>query len=126
MGGPYPARTGARPAQDGVVDTEVVEVVVTGPDAGWLAGYTRTLVEERLAACGHQLAAIRSVYRWEGEVHDDAEARVALHTRRSLVPALTARTRELHPYDVPCVLALPVTGGDPDYLAWVLAETRRP
>jgi periplasmic divalent cation tolerance protein len=126
MGGPYPARTGARPAQDGVVDTEVVEVVVTGPDAGWLAGYTRTLVEERLAACGHQLAAIRSVYRWEGKVHDDAEARVALHTRRSLVPALTARTRELHPYDVPCVLALPVTGGDPDYLAWVVAETREP
>jgi periplasmic divalent cation tolerance protein len=126
MGGPYPARTGARPAQDGVVDPEVVEVVVTGPDAGWLAGYTRTLVEERLAACGHQLAAIRSVYRWEGEVHDDAEARVALHTRRSLVPALTARTRELHPYDVPCVLALPVTGGDPDYLAWVVAETREP
>ena len=108
------------------MDTEVVEVVVTGPDAGWLAGYTRTLVEERLAACGHQLTAIRSVYRWEGEVHDDAEARVALHTRRSLVPALVARTRELHPYAVPCVLALPVTGGDPDYLRWVLAETRDP
>jgi periplasmic divalent cation tolerance protein len=107
-------------------DDEVVEVVVTGPDAGWLAGYTRTVVEERLAACGHQLAAIRSVYRWEGEVRDEAEARVALHTRASLVPALTARTRELHPYDVPCVLALPVAGGDPDYLRWVLAETRAP
>lgn len=108
------------------MDTDVVEVVVTGPDADWLAGYARTLVEERLAACGHQLAAIRSVYRWEGAVHDGAEARVALHTRRSLVPALVARTRELHPYDVPCVLALPVTGGDPGYLRWVLAETRDP
>jgi periplasmic divalent cation tolerance protein len=107
-------------------DTEVVEVVVTGPDAGWLAGFTRTLVEERLAACGHQLAAIRSVYRWEGAVHDEPEARVALHTRRSLVPALVARTRQLHPYDVPCVLALPVTGGDPGYLRWVVAETREP
>ena len=107
------------------MDTEVVEVVVTGPDAGWLAGYTRTLVEERLAACGHQLAAIRSVYRWEGEVHDDAEARVALHTRRSLVPALTARTRELHPYDVPCVIALPLVGGNPGYLRWIADETRK-
>ena len=107
------------------MDEEYCEVVVTGP-AGWLPGCTCTLVEERLAACGHRLAAIRSVYRWEGAVHDDAEARVALHTRRSLVPALVARTRELHPYDVPCVLALPVTGGDPDYLAWVLAETREP
>ncbi|MGY1651729.1 divalent-cation tolerance protein CutA [Geodermatophilus sp. SYSU D01119] len=105
---------------------DVVEVVVTGPDADWLAGYTRTLVEERLAACGHQLAAIRSVYRWEGAVHDEPEARVALHTRASLVPELVARTAELHPYDVPCVLALPVSGGDDAYLRWVVAETREP
>ncbi|MGY1830175.1 divalent-cation tolerance protein CutA [Geodermatophilus sp. SYSU D01180] len=105
---------------------DVVEVVVTGPDADWLAGYTRTLVEERLAACGHQLTAIRSVYRWAGEVHDDPEARVALHTRASLVPAIVARTAELHPYDVPCVIALPLLGGGPDYLRWVVAETREP
>ncbi len=108
------------------MDEECCEVVVTAADAGWLAGFTRTLVEERLAACGHQFAAIRSVYRWEGAVHDEPEARVALHTRRSLVPALVARTRQLHPYDVPCVLALPVTGGDPGYLRWVVAETREP
>ncbi|MGY1778738.1 divalent-cation tolerance protein CutA [Geodermatophilus sp. SYSU D01036] len=105
---------------------DVVEVVVTGPDADWLAGYTRRLVEERLAACGHQLSAIRSVYRWAGEVHDDPEARVALHTRASLVPAIVARTAELHPYDVPCVIALPLLGGGPDYLRWVVAETREP
>ena len=108
------------------MDTDVVEVVVTGPDADWLAGYARTLVEERLAACGHQLAAIRSVYRWEGAVHDDAEARVALHTRRSLVPALVARTRELHPYDVPCVIALPVVAGNQQYINWVLDQTDEP
>ena len=102
---------------------DVVEVVVTGP-AGWLAGYTRTLVEERLAACGQQLAAIRSVYRWEGAVHDEPEARVALHTRRSLVPAIVARTAELHPYDVPCVIALPLVGGNPAYLRWIAEETR--
>jgi periplasmic divalent cation tolerance protein len=105
-------------------DGEFCEVVVTGPDPEWLAGYTRTLVEERLAACGHQLAAIRSVYRWEGAVHDEAEARVALHTRRSLVPAIVARTDELHPYDVPCVIVLPLAGGNPAYLAWIGQETR--
>jgi periplasmic divalent cation tolerance protein len=105
-------------------DGEFCEVVVTGPDPEWLAGYTRTLIEERLAACGHQLAAIRSVYRWEGAVHDEAEARVALHTRRSLVPAIVARTDELHPYDVPCVIALPLAGGNPAYLAWIGQETR--
>ena len=108
------------------MDEECCEVVVTAADAGWLAGLTRDLVERRLAACGHQLAAIRSVYRWEGAVHDEPEARVALHTRRSLVPAIVARTAELHPYDVPCVIALPLVDGNPAYLRWVVAETREP
>ena len=105
---------------------EFCEVVVTGPDPEWLAGYTRTLIEERLAACGHNLAGIRSIYRWEGVVHDEAEARVALHTRRSLVPEVVDRTRELHPYDVPCVIALPLVGGDPAYLRWIAEQTRNP
>lgn len=108
------------------MDEECCEVVVTAADADRLAGLTRTLVDERLAACGHLLGAIRSIYRWEGAVHDEAEARVALHTRRSLVDALTARVRELHPYEVPCVIALPVVGGEPSYLRWVVGETREP
>jgi periplasmic divalent cation tolerance protein len=103
---------------------ECCEVVVTADDAGWLAGFTRTLVEERLAACGHLVEPVRSIYRWDGELHDEREARVALHTRRSLVPAIVARTAQLHPYEVPCVLALPVSGGNPDYLAWVRAGTK--
>ena len=107
-------------------NTEFCEVVVTAEDADWLAGFTRTLVEERLAACGHALTPIRSIYRWEGAVHDEREVRVALHTRRSLVPAIVARTGELHPYDVPCVIALPLVGGNPDYLRWVARETLAP
>ena len=105
-------------------DDECCEVVVTAADAEWLAGLTRDLVERRLAACGHQLTAIRSVYRWEGAVHDEAEARVGLHTRRELVPEIVEHVTAVHPYDVPCVLALPLVGGAPDYLAWVRAETR--
>jgi periplasmic divalent cation tolerance protein len=106
-------------------DEECCEVVVTAADAGWLAGLTRDLVEQRLAACGHQLGAIRSVYRWDGAVHDEAEARVALHTRTALVPAIVGHVTAVHPYDVPCVIALPLVGGSPDYLEWVRAETRR-
>ena len=64
------------------------EVIVTAEDAGWLAEWTRSLVEDRLVACGHNIASIRAVYRWEGEIHDDPQARVALHTRASLVPRL--------------------------------------
>jgi periplasmic divalent cation tolerance protein len=120
-----PLASTARRTKDEQVDEEFCEVVVTADDAEWLAGFTRTLVEERLAACGH-VGAIRSVYRWDGAVHDGPEARVGLHTRRSLVPAIVARTRELHPYDVPCVIALPLVGGSPDYLRWLAAETRGP
>jgi periplasmic divalent cation tolerance protein len=108
------------------VDEECCEVVVTPPDAEWLAAITRTLVEERLAACGHVIPAIRSVYRWDGAVHDEGEARVGLHTRLSLVAAIGARTRELHPYAIPCVIALSLNGGDPEYLRWIVDETRAP
>ena len=103
---------------------ECCEVVVTAEDAGWLAAFTRDLVEDRLAACGHQISPIASVFRWDGAVQEAAEARVALHTRRSLVPAIVARADERHPYDVPCVLALPLVGGNPAYLEWIAAETR--
>jgi periplasmic divalent cation tolerance protein len=106
------------------VDEQFCEVVITADDADWLAGFTRTLVEERLAACGHVIPAIRSVYRWEGAVHDEAEARVALHTRRSLVDAIVERTVQAHSYDVPCVIALPLVGGNPAYLAWLATDTR--
>ena len=106
------------------MDEQFCEVVVTADDADWLAGFTRTLVEERLAACGHTVQTIRSIYRWNGAVRDETEARVALHTRRTLVDAIVARTRELHPYEVPCVIALPLIGGNPAYLEWVAAGTR--
>ena len=106
--------------------SDFCEVVITADSADWLADYTRRLVEDRLAACGHNLAPIRSVYRWEGAVQDDAEARVALHTRASLVPAIIERTNAEHPYDVPCVIALPIEQGNPDYLDWITASTREP
>ena len=108
------------------MEEQFCEVVITADDPEWLAGFTRALVEERLAACGHLVQPIRSIYRWDGAVHDEPEARVALHTRRSLVAAIVARVEEAHGYEVPCVLALPVTGGNPAYLAWIANETVGP
>jgi periplasmic divalent cation tolerance protein len=102
---------------------QVCEVVITAGTAEWLTGFTRKLVERRLAACGHHIAPIRSIYRWQGAIEDEGEARVALHTRLSLVPAIVALADEEHPYDVPCVIALPVAAGNPRYLDWVLSET---
>jgi periplasmic divalent cation tolerance protein len=106
-----------------VSEPVICEVVITAGSADWLAEFTRALVTDRLAACGHHISVIRSIYRWDAEVQDDREARVNLHTRLSLVDRIVERTRADHPYDVPCVIALPVVDGNPDYIDWVLAET---
>lgn len=103
--------------------TEARVVLVTAPDAEAAARLARALVEERLAACGNVVPAIRSIYRWEGTVHDEGEALLVLKTRAARVDALRARVLELHPYQVPEVLVLPVVDGSAAYLAWILAET---
>lgn len=105
-------------------DVRVCEVAITGPDADAMAVLVRTLVDERLVACGQITGSTRSIYRWQGQVCDDPEVRAVLHTRTDLVPELTDRLRALHPYDVPCVVAVPAVGGDAEYLAWVAEETR--
>ena len=102
---------------------EVCEVIITAPDETWLLAFTRQLVEARLAACGHHMP-IRSIYTWDGAIQDERETRVALHTRDSCVPAITALTNQQHPYDVPCVVALPITQADPAYRAWILDSTQ--
>lgn len=101
---------------------DVCEVIITADDEGWLIDFTRSLVADRLAACGHH-QPIRSVYRWQGGIQEERELRVALHTRTSLVDKIIERVRSAHPYDIPCVLALPMISGNPAYLDWVLAET---
>lgn len=100
-----------------------VEVVITAESAEWLADFTRSLVEERLVACGHSVSPIRAIYRWEGTVHDEAQARVGLHTRASLVSAIVARASRDHADDVPCIIALPVVSGLHAYLKWIYDET---
>jgi len=106
--------------------TECVEIIVAAQDAEWLATWTRQLVEERLVACGHNITPIRVTYRWQGDLYDHASARVALHTRAELVPEIVARADRDHADEVPCVIALPISGGHPEYLKWVHDETRSP
>jgi periplasmic divalent cation tolerance protein len=101
---------------------EVCEVIITAPDPEWLAEFTRSLVNDSLAASGHNIALVRSIYRWQGQIYDKSEARVALHTRRSLVSRIVERTNREHPYEVPCVAAI-TFDGDPAYVKWVLEET---
>ncbi|MFJ2579898.1 divalent-cation tolerance protein CutA [Kitasatospora aureofaciens] len=82
-------------------------------------------VRERLAACA-QVYPVRSVYWWEGEVQDAEEWRIDLKTRAELADRLSAFLADRHSYEMPEVIAVPVVGGSPGYLAWVTAETAAP
>lgn len=101
-------------------------LLVTCPDPRVAESIARALVEERLAACGNVVGPVTSVYRWKGRMHRDSEVLLLLKTRRGLVRRCTERVTSLHPYELPEILALPVVGGLPAYLAWVDSETRRP
>ncbi|HEY4134736.1 MAG TPA: divalent-cation tolerance protein CutA [Alphaproteobacteria bacterium] len=85
----------------------------------------RALVEERLAACANVFEGATSIYRWGDKLQEEAEAILILKTRAELIEALTARLRDLHSYDLPCVVAWRIDGGNPPYLDWVRAETVR-
>lgn len=84
----------------------------------------RVLVGEGLAACVNLVPRLLSIYRWQGELCEEAECLLLVKTRRERMAALGARLAELHPYSVPEVLTLPVLDGAPSYLAWLSAETR--
>ena len=83
----------------------------------------RTLVEERLAACANIIDAMRSVYWWQGSVSEDDEIVLILKTTADRVGALTERVKALHSYDLPCVVEIPLGGGNAAYLDWIAAET---
>ncbi|MBE3134657.1 MAG: divalent-cation tolerance protein CutA [Acidobacteria bacterium] len=100
--------------------TLVLTTLPAGHDA--LAFATR-LVEERLAACVTILGEAQSVYRWEGRVTHDRERQLLVKTIASRVPALTARIAELHPSEVPEIVAVPIHGGLETYLRWVSEMT---
>ena len=102
---------------------DVRVVLVTAP-AEEAAALARAVVTERLAACVNVVPGVRSIYRWEGEVQDDVEALLVIKTTEARLEALVERVNALHSYDLPEVLALPVAGGSPAYLAWVAEEAR--
>ena len=93
------------------------------PDAAAAMRLAEVLVERRLAACVNVLTPCRSVYRWQGSVQRDDEVPVLIKTDAGLYPALETAIRELHPYELPEIVAVDITRGLPAYLDWVAAET---
>ena len=102
--------------------TDCVVVLVTAPDADTAARIARTLVEEKLAACGNVLPGVRSIYRWQGKVEEAQETLLVLKTARARFKEIVDRVRALHPYEVPEVVAVPIEAGFDGYLDWVVGS----
>jgi len=98
-------------------------VYITASDKDEAVAIGKALVTDRLAACANVFDGVRSLYRWEGKVQDDQEAVLILKTRAELVDAVTNRVKELHSYDVPCIVSWPIQDGNSEYLSWLHAET---
>ena len=103
---------------------DFVLVYVTASSADEAGRISEALVAERLAACVNLIPQMQSIYRWQGKLCHETEVVLLAKTRAALVPALTERVKALHSYTCPCIVALPLTGGNPDFLAWLAAETR--
>ena len=104
---------------------QVVVVLSNAPDVQLAKRIAHMLVEEHLAACVNLGAPSLSMYMWEGKLEGAEEVPLQMKTTRGRLPALVERLRELHPYEVPEVIALPVLGGSADYMEWVRAQARQ-
>jgi periplasmic divalent cation tolerance protein len=102
-----------------------LRVVLCNAPPGQAKAIARALVDRRLAACVNLVPGVVSIYRWKGAVEEEAETTLLVKTRADLVPALTAAIRELHEYEIPEVVALPIVLGEGNdaYRAWVADET---
>jgi periplasmic divalent cation tolerance protein len=104
-------------------EQEVRSVYMTFPDEASAATIASALLAEGLIACANIFPAGRSLYRWQGEVHDEPETVAIAKSTAGALERLVARVNQLHSYDTPCVVALACAGGDPRYLAWVEEQT---
>lgn len=102
---------------------QFLDILITCPDRACALDIARIIVSERLAACANIGGDIRSIYRWQGAIEEASEVPLLLKTRAGLFDQVAARVRALHPYDTPCIIATEIVAIDPDYAAWLEAET---
>jgi len=103
---------------------EVLVVITNVPDRATAERIAETLVTGCVAACVNILAECTSVYRWQGKLEHANEVPLLIKTTRAAYPQLEIELRKLHPYELPEIIALPVSAGLPEYLNWVVTETR--
>lgn len=110
-------------AEEEIRKTDTLFVYVTAAGDAEAECIARTAVEERLAACANILGPVKSIYRWEGEVCEGEEFALILKTSMPRKDELIKRIQELHSYDCPCIVCLPVAGGNPGFLKWIDDQT---
>lgn len=98
---------------------EHIVVFVTAPDEDTAAGIAKTLVGEGLAACASIVRNIRSIYRWQGKMEDKSEVLMIAKTSREKFDALAEKVGDMHPYDVPEIVSVPITQGSDPYIKWL-------
>ena len=104
---------------------EYFVVLITTSTEREASQIARVLVESQLAGCVNIIQGIRSIYRWQGKIEDEAEVLMIVKTRRDLFAELTRRVKELHSYTVPEIISLPITDGSGEYLGWLEGATRK-
>ncbi len=101
---------------------EIILVYITTPNVAEAKKIASALVQEKLAACANILPQISSVFYWNGGLQETDESLLLLKTSQNKFTALQQRVKELHSYELPCIVALPITAGLPNFLAWVKQE----
>ncbi len=104
--------------------SEAIAVFITAGSEEEAARIAGALVGESLAGCVNIIRGIRSIYSWQGRIEDETESLLVVKTRRDLFEDICRRVRQLHSYQVPEVIALPVTAGLPEYISWLEDVTR--
>jgi periplasmic divalent cation tolerance protein len=104
-----------------MADPVILYITVPTKEEGVRIG--RTLVEEKLCACANVIDGLTSIFRWEGQVQEEGEALLVAKTERSLIDAASDLVKLEHSYDCPCVVAIPIVGGNQQFIDWIAAET---
>ena len=100
-------------------------IYVTAPNRKEAEQIAETVVTERLAACANILDGVTSIFHWDGKLCRENEAVLILKTTEEKTAALTARIKELHSYECPCIVILPIDGGNPAFMEWIEREVKR-
>lgn len=99
-------------------------VYITAPNRAEAEKIAETIVTEKLAACANLIDGVTSLFHWEGRLCRETEVILILKTTDEHVDALTARIQQIHSYKCPCIVTVPIEGGNPDFLNWIAASTR--